>query len=229
MSTDEQGMTPEAGQELPISVVAERMRQARDLADMTVAGAVSTVNSMAEMASAEAASNAEAAAEATQEVSEAVGKAVAGVVQAASVTTGAFIGGAKGALGGLILAAQISGGALMEATRGLAGTTARTAGAVTEGLVIATQDQEQGADSGQASRPNFHAGKLRRDCRRRVWHAGRRGHGHWRGGRRRKGRGRWNGRGVQAGCQRRRGRNLHDHQRGRQRQHRGSPPRVAAA
>ncbi len=74
-----------------------------------------------------------------------MGKAVAGVVQATSVSTGAFIGGAKGALGGLILAAQISGGALIEATRGLAGTTVRTAGAVTEGLVIAAQDQEKGA------------------------------------------------------------------------------------
>ena len=107
MSTDEQDMTPEEGQEIPISMVSERMRQARDLADMTVAGAVSTVSSMAEMASAEAASNAEAAAEATQAVSESLGRAVAGVVQAASVSTGAFIGGAKGALGGLIMAAQI--------------------------------------------------------------------------------------------------------------------------
>ena len=143
---DEQGTNPEADQEAPTNAAAERMRQARELAQMTVAGAISTASSMAEMASAEAAANAESAGSATQELSGAVGKAAAGVIQGASVSTGAVIGGAKGALGGLILAAQISGGALIEATRGLVGTTARTAGAVTEGLVMATEDQEQGAD-----------------------------------------------------------------------------------
>ncbi|MEZ4767341.1 MAG: hypothetical protein R2844_02830 [Caldilineales bacterium] len=143
---DEQGTTPEADQEAPTNAAAERMRQARELAQMTVAGAVSTINSMAEMSAAEATANSLTAAGATQELSGALGKAAAGVVQGASVSTGAIVGGAKGALGGLIMAAQISGGALMEATRGLAGATARTAGAVTEGLVIATQDQEQGAD-----------------------------------------------------------------------------------
>ncbi len=143
---DEQGTIPQAGYQPPPSVVAERMRQARELTQMTVAGAVSTISSMAEMASAEAAANAETAAEATQELSTALGKALASIVQGASVSTGAAIGGAKGALGGLILAAQISSGALLDATRGLAGTTARTAGALAEGLVVATEDQEQGSD-----------------------------------------------------------------------------------
>lgn len=143
---DEQGTIPEAGYAAPTNPAAQRMRQARELVEMTVTGALSTVSSMAEMSSAEAAANAEAAAEATQELSDTLGRAFASVVQGASVSTGAAIGGAKGALGGLILAAQISGGALIEATKGLVGTTARTAGAVAEGLVVATEDQEQGAD-----------------------------------------------------------------------------------
>ena len=101
------------------NAMTARLRQAKDLTSMTVAGTRSTISSTADMAAGEATASAEAASSAAQTFAQTLGEAVAAAIGGVAHSTGAMVGGVKGATGGLILAAQIGGGAAVEATKAL--------------------------------------------------------------------------------------------------------------
>lgn len=135
-----------AEQDQITGAMAERIRKAKELLSMTAQGTQATVQSTAETVAAEAAQRAEAADKAAEEVAEALGAAVTQAVRGAAHGTGAMTGGLMGLASGLLMAAQIGSSAALDAVKNLAASSAKAAGELAEGFLLALEDQEAGAE-----------------------------------------------------------------------------------